>query len=198
MNKSKETIEYYNKNSQRYISSTLDLNMDSLYKPFLELLKPGARILDAGCGPGRDVRIFHSKGFDVVGFDASEEMVKKAREVTGIPIYHLEFSEMDFDNEFDAIWACASLLHIPKNNIQEIVKLFSKALRKNGVFYMSYKYGDNEEIRNGRLFSNYNEDAITSLISSFSEFTILSLWKTIDIRPNRDDEIWINVLLRKR
>lgn len=197
MNKFKETIEYYNKNSQKYISSTLNLNMDSLYEPFLALLKPGTRILDAGCGPGRDVKYFHDKGFDVVGFDASEEMVKKAREVTGLPILHMDFSKMEFENEFDAIWACASLLHIPRKNIQGIFMLFSRALRKNGVFYMSFKYGENEEFRNCRLFSNYNEDSINSLISSFSDFTIISLWKTIDIRPNREDEFWINVLLRK-
>ncbi|PKO08031.1 MAG: SAM-dependent methyltransferase [Chloroflexi bacterium HGW-Chloroflexi-2] len=197
MNKTKETIEYYNKNSESYISSTLDLNLESLYKPFLEHLKPGAKILDAGCGPGRDVKYFHGLGFEVVGIDASEEMVKKAREVTGLEILQLDFSQVQFENEFDAVWACASLLHIPKSQIQNILKLFSNALRKNGVFYMSFKYGENEEFRNGRIFSNYNEHSFKIFLSNIPKLKIFKMWKTYDVRPNREDELWLNILIVK-
>lgn len=197
MDEINKTIDYYNKNSEQYIANTLHLDMGSLYRPFIEQLKPGSKILDAGCGPGRDVKFFHSSGFQVVGIDASEEMVNKAKQVTGLEILQLDFSNIKFDNEFDAIWACASLLHIPRNDMKEVLFRFSKALKNNGIFYMSFKYGVNEEIRNGRFFSNYTEVSFTQLLSSFPEFKTIKMWITPDIRPNHENEYWLNALLKK-
>jgi 2-polyprenyl-3-methyl-5-hydroxy-6-metoxy-1,4-benzoquinol methylase len=87
--------------------------MERNYRPFLALLKPGARILDAGCGSGRDLKAFSERGYQVVGLDASELMVRLAREHSDQQVHHLAFQEVTYKEEFDGIWACASLLHVP-------------------------------------------------------------------------------------
>ena len=77
------TIEYYNKYADRYSDVTRNADMSDIYKRFEEHLKPGSRILDLGCGSGRDSKYFLDKGYDVVSLDASEAMCRKTQELTG-------------------------------------------------------------------------------------------------------------------
>ena len=108
------TVDYYNKNARQYYDSTIDADLSSQIQKFAALLSPGARIIDVGCGSGRDTRVFLAAGYETEAFDASEEMCRIASEITGIQVRHICFEELQGQLEFDGIWACASLLHIKK------------------------------------------------------------------------------------
>src|SRR4051794_32480007 len=101
------TVAYYDTHAAEYVANTVDLDLSALYKPFLALIPAGGRVLDAGCGSGRDGLYFKRNGFDVTAFDASSEMVRAGSELLGQPVLNLTFQELDFRNEFDGIWACA-------------------------------------------------------------------------------------------
>ncbi|MCD4752950.1 MAG: class I SAM-dependent methyltransferase [Anaerolineaceae bacterium] len=169
----------------------------SSYKPFLGLLLPGSRILDAGCGSGRDSLFFKKLGYQVSAFDASEEMVSFASKFAGVKVHHLSFHEIEFSNEFEAIWANASLLHVPKNDLHDVITRLGNSLKLNGFFNFSFKYGKSDIFKNGRLYSYYNEKTFAELISPHSEFRLETLWVTNDVRPDREDEKWLDCILRK-
>ena len=120
-----KTIDYYNKHAEEFTASTFEVDMESLYKPFLAELQEGAKILDVGCGSGRDTLAFKNKGYQVDAIDYSEELVKKASLLTGIPIKWQSFYEVDDYEAYDGIWACASLLHCERSRLAEV-------LEKNG------------------------------------------------------------------
>lgn len=109
----------------------------------------------------------------------------------------MSFDEIDFHEEFDGVWACASLLHVPRNRIDSIFKKVYIALKKGGVFYSSYKYGNREEIENGRFFNNYDEPLFKELLKKHPYFVLMEMKVTNDVRIGRENEKWLNVVLRK-
>ena len=191
------TAEYYNKNAKEFFRETLNLEMERFYKPFLSLLPIGGKILDAGCGSGRDSLYFRNNGYTVTAFDNCKELVALASEVIGQQVLHLEFQELNFNDEFNGIWASASLLHIPKMQIDDILNKLSNALKAQGVLYASFKYGEGETIERERLFNNYNEDTFKLLVSRHPDFKIVDIWKTEDVRQDRKGKFWLNILLQK-
>lgn len=191
------SIDYYNKNADKYIDNTFNLDMNNLYEPFLKEISKGSKILDAGCGPGRDSLYFISHGYEVTAFDGSLEFVKYATQKTGLPVMNVKFEELDFFEEFDAIWACASLLHIPNSSMDDVLIRLTKSLKPNGVIFVSFKYGENEEVRNGRLFNDFTENKLLSLVERNPDLSIISSWVSPDVRNDRNSEKWLNALLRK-
>jgi len=107
-------VDYYEAQAETYYRSTVGLDMSSIYPRFLSELSPGAHIADAGCGSGRDAKAFLERGYVVTAFDASPRMANLASAYTGQKCHVLRFQEMEFRREFDGIWACASLLHVPE------------------------------------------------------------------------------------
>jgi SAM-dependent methyltransferase len=192
-----KTIEYYNKNAQSYYDSTCCLNLESIYKPFLDLIpSKKAIILDAGCGSGRDTKAFIKKGYNVIAFEGSSELALLAEEFTEQFILNQTFDEIDFfPNTFDGIWACASLLHIPRKYIDRIIDKLVDCLCNNGVFYLSFKYGNKEENIEDRFFNSYTEESFGQLLTKHPNLSIISMCKTED--TTRDDVFWLDILLRK-
>ncbi len=135
-------------------------------------------------------------GYDVVSFDASEEMCKRASEYIGREVKNMRFEEMSFANEFDGIWACASLLHVAFEKLPEIVKKLHEALRTNGAVYASFKYGEGTKIRGDRVFSDFTEESVIPLFEN-AGFKIVSNVVGTDSRPGREDEKWVNVICVK-
>jgi 2-polyprenyl-3-methyl-5-hydroxy-6-metoxy-1,4-benzoquinol methylase len=138
-----DTIGYYDRNAVRFAADTADLDMSALYERFLQHLPPGGRILDAGCGVGRDALAFAERGYSVTAFDASAEMVRLARERVGsrAEVLHMRFEDVASQEEFDGIWACASLLHVPAADFPSVAARLAWALRPRGAWYMSFKLG---------------------------------------------------------
>jgi SAM-dependent methyltransferase len=191
------TIEYYDKNSEKYFEDTVNLDMERHYSTFLELIPDRAAILDAGCGSGRDTLYFRKKGYSVVAFDYSAELVKKASEFTGENILHLSFKDIQWKEEFDGIWACASLLHVPKKDIDDVFDRLADALKRGGVLFASFKLGEGEDIKKERLFNYYTESTMRILIQKHPRLVITRIWITEDVRDDRKGEYWLNMLLKK-
>jgi 2-polyprenyl-3-methyl-5-hydroxy-6-metoxy-1,4-benzoquinol methylase len=193
-----QTLSYYEANAERFFESTRGVDMNSIYEPFLSLLQPGAHVLDAGCGSGRDSRAFLERGYEVTALDASEAMAKLASRHIGRSVLQMSFDEVRFRECFDGVWACASLLHVPKRESPIVLERLGIALKTGGVMYASFKYGEGESVRDGRLFNDLDEEGFRNVLRSRPELGILKMWRTTDLRPDRDDVAWLNVLLRKR
>ncbi len=192
-----DTTGFYDQNAQEYVQETLSLDLTALYAPFLEYLPSKGKILDAGCGSGRDTLYFRKKGFTVVPFDSSTEMVRIASEITGDTVLQMSFQDLEYRDEFDGIWACSSLLHVPKTEMDGVIERISIALKTGGVLYASFKYGAGEIISGSRLFNNYTEDTFSLLIKNHPSLRVEQIWKTEDIRHDREGEYWLNALAKK-
>lgn len=192
------TIEYYNTHADRYSEVTRNADMSDIYKHFEKNLMPGCRILDLGCGSGRDSKYFMDKGYKVVSLDASEAMCRKTQELTGKAAVHMRIEDMNYENEFDAVWACASLLHVPKRDMHKILEKVMKALKVDGVLYASWKYGRSEQTReDGRTFANYTETRVRDMVALVSGASLEDEWISIDVRPDKIKHMWVNVLVKK-
>ena len=192
-----KTLSYYNQNSASFTGTTLDVEFSEIQDTFLGYLPEGALILDFGCGSGRDTRYFLTKGYDVEATDGSEEMVRIASENTGIEVKHMLFQELDEAEKYDGIFACASILHVKYQELPDIMTRLHRALKKNGILYVSFKYGDYEGERNGRYFTDMTEAKFDGLLNDVPPFLIVQEMVTEDVRPGRSDEKWLNVFLRK-
>ena len=148
------TLEYYAENAERFSSTTADVEFSAMQKRFESLLAPGAKVLDFGCGSGRDAKHFLELGFEVVATDGSPELCKIAEQNIGIPVRNELFQELSEIEEYDGIWACSSILHLPKGELADVLDKMAAALKKDGIVYTSFKYGSFEGIRNGRYFTD--------------------------------------------
>lgn len=188
---------YYNEHAKEYIDGTINADMSKLIEKFASQLKPGAHILDAGSGTGRDTKTFLELGYLVSAFDASEEMVRKSSEYTGIKTRLLRFEDMDYNGAFDGIWACASLLHVRKEDSELVYRNLYNALKSGGVLFVSYKNRENDYEKDGRYFNCHNSDSFHSFLSKINLFSIIEEYITVDVRDNRKDETWFNCLLKR-
>ena len=190
------TINYYNKNAADYACDTSDLEFSGIQDMFLEYLKDGAAILDFGCGSGRDSKYFLQKGYQVTALDGSAKLCRIAEEKTGIPVIQMDFNDFDEQDKYDGIWACSSILHLPGQKLKSVLIHMEKALHDGGIIYTSFKYGDFSGMRNGRFFIDFTEDSFRIFISDIEKLVIEKLWITNDVRPGRQDEKWLNMILR--
>lgn len=191
------TIDYYNLNAENFIESTQNVNMHHAQDRFLQLLDENASILDFGCGSGRDTKYFLEKGCLVTATDGSAELCRLASAFTGIEVKEMLFQELDDMDAYDGIWACSSILHLPKIELLPVICKMCMALKDSGVIYTSFKYSDFEGVRNGRYFTDFTEDSFKEFIAEIPELTIEDYWITGDVRPGRGDERWLNLILRK-
>lgn len=193
-----KTLDFYNNNSKTYIESTLSVDMSHLYNDFLKHIPKGGHILDLGCGSGRDSLEFIKQGYNVTAVDGSKELSIAASKLIEQEVICSKFEELQLTEKFHGIWACASLLHVNRKDILDVIKNTSSNLKDNGVFYMSFKYGEKEYIdEKGRYFNCYTEETFNELISKVEGLDIMKIYKTIDIVPGRGDIIWLNILCIK-
>lgn len=192
-----DSIEYYSKYANIYFENTVDINMEVVLDKFIELLPEGATVLDLGCGSGRDSFYLIEKGFDVTALDGSKQLCELAEIHIGQDVLNMRFEDIDFENVFDGIWACASLFHIKAKDIDAIMDKIIRSLKMDGILYMSFKYGDFSGIRNERYFEDYDTRALKEIISRHEELEILDLWKSSDIRIEMDNDMWIHVIVKK-
>ena len=191
------TINYYNQNAENFIANTQNADMHPTQERFLRLLDANTSILDFGCGSGRDTKYFLEKGYQVTATDGSSELCRLASEFTGIKVKEMLFQELDAMNQYDGIWACSSILHLPKKELLPVIWKMCEALKDNGIIYTSFKYGDFEGERNERYFTDFTEKTFREFIEKIPKLTIEEHWITSDVRPGRGEEKWLNLLLRK-
>ena len=192
-----KTLEYYNRNAREFAEGTSGVDFSGIQNRFLSHLPEGALILDFGCGSGRDTRYFLGKGFRVEAADGSEELCRLASVYTGIPVKQMLFQELEETEKYDGIWACASILHLRREELPEVFRKMYRALKPGGILYVSFKYGDFEGERNGRYFTDMTEETAEELLESVPELKIKERWVTGDVRAGRGAEKWLNMILRR-
>ena len=191
------TLQYYEENAESFIAGTIEADMNDARQRFLKELPPKAYILDFGCGSGRDTKAFLDAGYIVDAVDGSPELCRIASVYTGIQVKEMLFQNLHAEKDFDGIWACASILHLPKPELSETIKKIAVALKPGGVLYTSFKYGTFEGMRNGRYFTDFTEDTLKVFWSDFPSLPIITTWLTQDVRTGREEEQWINLLARR-
>lgn len=196
--KDQKTLDYYNVHAKDFAQSTSDLDFHEVQNRFLSKLPLGARILDFGCGAGRDAKYFADKGYEVVATDGSEELCKIANQLMGVVAKRMFFSELDATENYDGIWACASILHLRKEELVDVIPRMIRAVKTGGYLYMSFKYGTFEGYRGERYFTNFTEKSFEEFIEPFSDVTIMEQWISSDVRPGRGEEKWLNLILQKQ
>lgn len=192
-----KTLDYYNQNAEAFVANTVSVDFKQTQDKFVNRLETGDYILDFGCGSGRDTKYFLEAGLRVDAIDGSEELCKIASEYTGIEVKKMLFQELDSDSKYDGIWACSSILHLPKNDLKLVLRKINTALKKKGIVYTSFKYGEFEGERNGRYFTDFTIETFKEFIQDIGDLKLDEYWITGDVRPGRGEEKWLNIILQK-
>ena len=192
-----DTLKYYEQNAESFVAGTKDVDFSEIQNLFLSYLSSGARILDFGCGAGRDSKCFMDKGFLVDAVDGSEKLCEIATKLTGLPVQKMLFSELDRLDSYDGIWACASILHVPVKELPDVFQRMIDALHAEGIIYTSFKYGNGETQRGERFFIDFTEGTMIDFLKQFPELQVRKMWITSDVRPGRGEEKWLNMILQK-
>lgn len=191
-------VDYYETHADEYCRSTVGLDMSRVYERFLNELAAGAHIADAGCGSGRDTKAFLQRGYVVTAFDGSLQMARLASAYTGQRCSVLRFQEMQFQQEFDGIWACASLLHVPKCEMEDVLRRFVTALKPGGIMYISFIEGEGERIaEDGRLYNSYTPESLKHLLERIAAIREIACWKSDEISSLAKRAPWLNFLFKK-
>ena len=193
-----DSIDYYNRYAATYFESTVGLDVSENRIRFEKVLPEGGSLLDLGCGSGRDSLAFLEDGFEVTPLDGSPEMCALAEIHTGLEVLNMTFEELDFDEVFDGIWACASLLHVPENEMPDILKKVGLALKQGGYLFISVKEGEFEGIRDGRYLVDYKKRKLMDMLEDTEIFTVKEVWKSEDVKTHISDTRWLNIIAKKR
>ena len=191
------TINFYEKNAEAYAALTVKADMSRAYEKFLAYLPHGAKVLDAGCGSGRDSLFFMRQGYRVTMLDASAAMCRCAEKLTGQKALHKTFAEIHFEKQFDGIWANASLLHVPEQELEKVLKILHRALKDDGVLYASWKYGEAERRDGERFYCDMTEEKLKKLLRRTGCFVCKEVWVSEDVLPLHREQRWLNVVLGK-
>ena len=186
---------YYKNNTNEFINNTIDCDMSFHYQFFEKYLSNDTKtILDIGFGSGRD-SLYFLKKYKVCSIDPVMEFCEHAKTLGLTNVHCMKVQDMNFNNQFDGIWACASLLHIPSYELVDVLNRCYNALTDGGVMYYSFKSGEFEGERQGRFFLDLIEERFRQYVSK-TKFEILEVCITNDVRPDREEK-WLNVVMMK-
>ena len=191
-----DSIGYYNRYAATYFESTVNIDLSENRARFEKVLPEGGSILDLGCGSGRDSLAFLEDGYEVTPLDGSAEMCALAEIHTDLEVLNMTFEELDFDEVFDGIWACASLLHVPAEEMAGILKKVGLALKPEGHLFISVKEGDFEGERGERYYVDYTKRRLAETLEDTGIFKVKEVWKSYsdnDLGETR----WVNIIAKK-
>ena len=186
------TLDYYNQNASEYFEKTVKVDMKKQYDFFLKYMKPNGKILDFGCGSGRDSLYFKDLGYDVDAIDGSNDLCELASHYTKLNVKCMNFDDLNIINYYDGIWACATLLHVSKSEMHDILVKIRNALKKDGIVYIALKDGNKEEITSEGRFFNYYTKELFELETNKARLV------PIDYMNNVSSNVkWNNFILKK-
>ncbi len=164
------TIKSYDQTVDQYVENVSPQLMNQWHEKFMELLPKNGRILDLGCGFGRDVEIFAEHGFESHGIDLSSNMIARAKaEVLDGKFLVQDIRDPGYeDSYFDGLWARASLLHIPKAEIANTLQKWSKLINNKGILFLNIKKGSGEGLESDTRYQGQEK-----FWSYFSETEII-------------------------
>ena len=195
-NYQEKTLEYYDNSAKEYFNMSKDVDMSDIYKRFIKHLKTSSRILDFGCGSGRDAKKFIEMGYEVDAIDGSKELCVLASEYLGIEVKHINFLEYKPSIKYDGIWACASLLHLISIELNEVFNNLIESLNDEGILYTSFKYGSYEGIRGDRYYNDFDEEKLEEFLASFKNIKVIDKWISDSAIKERDEK-WLNMIIQK-
>lgn len=191
------TLDFYNQHAKEYFFQTVKADLSATYKKFLPFIKKEGLILDLGCGSGRDSYYFKQNGYQIVAVDGSKELATQASLLLGQPVLNQLFEDIQFNEEFDGVWACASLLHVSAKELPSILIKIRESLKKEGVFYISVKERKGSGVEDGRFFQYYSPSQFHHLISQCGGLKIETAWSHTELRDEGNKVVWLNVIGRK-
>jgi len=144
MKKEQQTLKFYAKNASAYAAQAPGEDFNAQRDRFIQSLPENLHVLELGCGGGHDARAFLDAGFQVTALDGSAELAKEAEKRIGQDVVVMDFTNLDFQEEFDAVWASASLLHVPSDDLPAVLKRVATSLRKDGMIMASFKEGEKD------------------------------------------------------
>ena len=201
MNKPDNTLQYYIDNAEEYARQTADADMSSVLDVFISRIPANGSILDLGCGSGRDSKTFLERGYSVTAIDGSPELCRIASKHTGLPVRCLMFQELDYIEAFSGIWACSSLHHLSRDQLNETLPRVIKALKPGGVLYTCFKYGESDcDDEKGRHFTCATEQSLNNLLEVVRDdidMNEINVWITGDNLGSRDLR-WVNVVVARK
>lgn len=189
------TLSWYRENAIQYAEETRNsLVLDALWE-FLSRMKEGGTILDYGSGSGRDSAYFINKGFSVDSLDGSAEMKAQAERLFGIKVKLASFLSLEEKDKYDGIWAQASILHLEEHDLRVALTLIERALKRDGVFYSSFRKGEEDGYENGRWYTNMTERRFLSFLPA--SLYVEKIWESQDVRPGVS-RTWLSIICRKK
>jgi SAM-dependent methyltransferase len=189
--------DYYNQNGDAFFERTAHLDMGAIWSAFLEPLPQRARILDAGCGSGRDARHFGNLGHDITAIDASPRMVELASNFTGLPVRELRLQDLDYRDEFDGVWCCAAALHVPPAELPAVLRKLHESLKPGGVCYLSFKSGDGVRQDGSRQFLDMSLETLASETTALEQVAVRRSWTTQQTRGTGRTQLWTNQISQR-
>lgn len=157
---SAQTIGHYDARAERFWTDTRDHDVSQNREALLQQIHgtPPFKILDFGCGPGRDLKVFRDLGHEAIGLEGAAEFVRLAREYSGCEVWQQDFLQLRLPNSFfDGVFANASLFHVPSQELPRLLCELWATLKQNGVLFASNPRGDNQEGWNGQRYGCYHD-----------------------------------------
>ena len=192
------TLDFYNENAKNYFETTVNADMKIQHETFLNYIKRGGKILDFGCGSGRDSLYFKNLGYDVTAIDGSSEMCKLASLYTGLDVKCMNFNDFDDIDTYDGVWACASLLHVDKHDLLRILTKLRDSLKQNGHMFVALKNGKGEEVTKEGRYYNYLDIADVEDLAFSSGLDIVLVYMSYSVSNPREEKYWNNFILKKK
>jgi SAM-dependent methyltransferase len=154
------TLAYYEQHAEPFRAGTAGHDVSQNIVALLRHIEgtPPFRILDFGCGPGRDLRTFTSLGHIAIGLEGSARFAAMARSSSGCEVWQQDFLQLSLpDHHFDGLFANASLFHVPSAALAQVLDRLHATLKPRGVLFSSNPRGDNEEGWNGDRYGVYHD-----------------------------------------
>ncbi|MGZ8227277.1 MAG: class I SAM-dependent methyltransferase [Methylococcaceae bacterium] len=193
-----QTIAHYDGHAQSFWEGTKDHDVSQNIAAFLDACQSDKvlDILDFGCGPGRDVLYFKSVGHRPVGLDGSAAFCQMAAGLTDCPVLHQNFLELDLPEQaFNGVYANASLFHIPRQQLPDVLNKLHRALRSEGILFISNPRGNQEAVQ-GQRYGNYMELETSACFLAAANFTILHHYYRPQGLP-RDQQPWLAIVSKR-
>lgn len=194
----RKTLQYYADHAAEYIAGELD-TASPLLAAFLARLPAGARILELGCGPGHDAAAMLAAGFDVDATDGSPAIAALASARIGRPVRTMLFEDLTATSAYDAIWASACLLHVPRTALPGVFARIFRALRPGGLHQASFKTGRTPgRDANGRYFNRPTARSLTRAYAASADWQLVNLDETTGGQWGGGPPVrWATITLRR-